>query len=352
MSTFSIDGIAIKGISCCVPEKIEYNTDLSIMNKDESEKYIQATGVKQRRITSDNLCTSDLCLEAAKNLIKGLKWENEEIEILIFISQTPDYILPSTATILQHKLNLPKSCLAFDLTLGCSGYVYGLSVISSLMKASKIKKGLLLAGDTISKIVSKKDKSTYPLFGDAGSATGIELLENSSTLFFDLGSDGEGYQAIIVPDGGSRNKFQYRSLESKMLEDGIERNNCNLKMEGMDVFSFGITQVPKNINNLLRFFNIEKDKINYFIFHQANMMMNQMIVKKLKLPAEKVPFSLNNFGNTSSASIPLTIVSELNVDLLDQKKDILLSGFGVGLSWGSVFIKNCRIGFLGLTEIN
>jgi 3-oxoacyl-[acyl-carrier-protein] synthase-3 len=352
MSTFSIKGLAIKGISCCVPKKIEYNTDLSVMNKDDIEKYIKATGVEQRRIISDNLCTSDLCLEAAKNLIKGLKWENEEIEILIFISQTSDYILPNTATILQHKLNLPKSCLAFDLTLGCSGYVYGLSIISSLMKASNIKRGLLLAGDTISKIVSKNDKSTYPLFGDAGSATGIELLYNSSTLFFDLGSDGEGYQTIIVPDGGSRNKYHYKSLESKKLDAGIERNNCNLKIDGMDVFSFAITQVPKNINNLLNVYNIEKDKIDFFIFHQANLMMNKMIIKKLQLSTEKVPFSLNKFGNTSSASIPLTIVSELYVDLLNKKKDILLSGFGVGLSWGSVFVKNCKIDFLGLSEIN
>ncbi len=167
-----------------------------------------------------------------------------------------------------------------------------------------------------------------------------------------MGSDGEGYQAIIVPDGGSRNKFQYKSLESKMHDDGIERNNCNLIIEGMDVFSFGITYVPKNINNLLSFYSIDKEKIDFFIFHQANMMMNKMIVKKLKLPAEKVPFSLNNFGNTSSASIPLTIVSELNDNLLNQKKDILLSGFGVGLSWGCVFVNNCKIDFLGLTEIN
>lgn len=351
MATFSINDIAIKGISCCVPKNKERNIDLDILTQEEIQKFIEATGVEERRIATKEICTSDLCCEAAEKLIKDLNWQKEEIEILVFVSQTADYILPVSAAILQDRLGLSTNTIAFDVPLGCSGYVYGMSIIAGMMKATGLKKGLLLAGDTISKIVSDKDKSTLPLFGDAGSATAFELNENSGNFLFDLGTDGSGYKTIIVPDGGSRNRINADSLEIKIIEEGISRNSCDLVLDGMDVFGFGISQGPKTVNKLLEKYAIDKEKIDYFIFHQANLMMNKMIAKKLKLPVEKVPYSLQHFGNTSSATIPLTIVSELKDKIENKPSNLLMCGFGVGLSWGTVFVEDCKIEVLDLIEL-
>lgn len=351
MAAFSLDNVEIRGISCCVPKNKEYNIDLNISTREDIQKFIEVTGVEERRIASNDICTSDLCCEAAEKLIKDLNWQKDEIEILVFVSQTADYILPISAAILQDKLGLSTNCLAFDVPLGCSGYVYGISIIAGMMKASGIKKGLLLAGDTISKIVSDTDKSTLPLFGDAGSATALELGKNAGKLFFDLGTDGSGYKAIIVQDGGSRKKIDADSLIKKEIEEDISRTSCDLVLDGMDVFSFGISQAPKTVNKLIEKFEIDKEKVDYFIFHQANMMMNKMIAKKLKLSIDKVPYSLKHFGNTSSATIPLTIVSELKDKILNQPSNLLMCGFGVGLSWGTVLIEECKIESLALIEL-
>lgn len=351
MATFSINKIAIKGISCCVPKNTEYNRDLSLLSKVEIEKFIDVTGVEERRIAPEEICTSDLCCKAAEKLIKDLKWNKEEIEILVFVTQTSDYILPISATILQDRLGLSTNCIAFDVPLGCSGYVYGMSIIASMMKTTGIKKGILLAGDTISKMISKTDKSTLPLFGDAGSATALEFSNNSKGFIFDLGSDGSGFNAIMIPDGGSRNRINSNSLQINEITKGIERSSCDLILDGMDVFSFGISQGPKTVSNLLQTYNIEKESIDFFIFHQANRMMNKMIAKKLKLPVDKVPFSLKKFGNTSSATIPLTIVTELKHKVLLEPSTILMCGFGVGLSWGTMLAKGCEIECLELIEL-
>lgn len=336
MASFCINDIAIKGISACVPKNVEHNENYSHVSNEEIQKFMEATGVKHRRIADANTCTSDLCFAAAEKLIADLNWNKSEIDVLVFVSQTADYILPVSAAILQDRLQLSKECIAFDIPLGCSGYVYGLSVVASMMKATGLKKGILLAGDTSSKLVSEKDKSAAPLFGDAGSATALEFNENS-ILRFNLGTDGSGYEAIVIPDGGSRQKINSESLIIKKLDEGIERNQCHLALDGMDVFSFGISQAPKTVNALLDHYSLNKENIDYYLFHQANLMMNKMISKKLKLPAEKVPYSLENFGNTSSATIPLTIVTEIREEVTSQNKNLLMCGFGVGLSWGTVY---------------
>lgn len=351
MATFSVNNIAIKGISCCVPKNTERNIDLDILTQEEIQKFIDATGVEERRVVTKEICTSDLCCEAAEKLIKDLNWQKEEIEILVFVSQTADYILPVSAAILQDRLGLSTNCIAFDVPLGCSGYVYGISIIASMMKATGIKKGLLLAGDTSSKLLSKSDKSTIPLFGDGGSATAFELDEEADNLLFDLGTDGSGYKAIMIPDGGSRNRINEDSLKVVNIEEGISRNACNLVLDGMDVFGFGISQAPKTVNKLIEKFEIDKDAIDHFVFHQANLMMNKMIVKKLKLPVEKVPYSLKGFGNTSSTTIPLTIVTELKKSLANNNKDLIICGFGVGLSWGTAKIKLDNVVISDLIEI-
>lgn len=352
MAFFSINNVQISGISACVPKQEKSNAEPSpYFLEEDMQKLMTTTGIENRRVVNDVLCTSDLCLEAAERLIKSLNWDKSEIELLIFVSQTPDYILPMTSSILQDRLGLPKSCIAFDTTLGCSGYIYGLSIASSLMATTNIKKGILLVGDTISKITSPKDRSTTPLFGDAGTATALCFNEDAQSLSFHLATDGSGSNAIKIEHGGQRNPVTAESLVYRKNENGIEKNNCQLDLNGMDVFNFGITQAPKSVKELLLFSNKNSDEIDFFVFHQANKLMNETIRKKMKISSEKVPYTLKNFGNTSSATIPLTIVSELSEIVSTQNRSLVLCGFGVGLSWGSVLLNLDNIVCPDLIEI-
>ena len=341
MAFLSINNVKISGIAACVPKQTETNENLN-MSAEEIRKLISSTGIKERRIADNSVCTSDLCYHAAEQLIKALNWHKEDIDCLIFVSQTPDYILPATSCLLQHRLGLNQECYTLDISLGCSGWVYGLSAIGSLISSSGLKKGLLLVGDTPSKICFKEDKSTRPLFGDAAAVTAVEW-SSGSNMKFHASTDGEGFNAIIIPDGGYRNVVNQSSFIHEQVEEGITRNRLQLALDGMDVFSFGTSKAPESVHKLISHFGIEMEKIDYFLFHQANRFMNEKIRKKLKLPEEKVPYSLEQFGNTSSATIPLTMVSELGNVLPNSKKEIIACGFGVGLSWSSVYFEADRI---------
>lgn len=337
MSSFSVPNIKISGIAACTPKNTESNYNYDWLTKQEQDLLVKTTGIENRKVVNDGRTTSDLCFDASEKLLSDLNWNKEEIGILIFVSQSRDYFLPATAIILQQRLGLNTSTIAFDISLGCSGYVYGLSVISSLMKNTGSKKALLLAGDVSSFSLNKKDKSTYPLFGDAGTATALELTENVE-MHYSLNSDGSGKDAIIIPDGGLRNPLNDESFIEKEIDKGIWRSNRNLKLEGLDVFNFSITKVHPQIQALLAEHQIDIDKIDYFVFHQANKLILETIRKKLKIAPEKVPYSLKDYGNTSSASIPLTIVTELNKEVQNNKLSMLFCGFGVGLSWGTVLL--------------
>ena len=333
MAFLEVKNVEIVGVSACVPKQKEDNSQI-YPKWGDYDSFIASTGIKSHRAASSNITTCDLCYESAKKLITELQWNKDEIDALIFVSQTPDYVLPPTSYILQEKLEFSQNCYTLDVSLGCSGCVYGLSVITSLMQNGTIKKGLLLVGDTISKICSKEDKSTYPLFGDAGSATALVYNQNASPFYFNLHTDGTGYNNIIVKDGGYRNPVSESSLRSKLVSEGIERNSLNLELDGMNVFSFGITKVPKCINELVEHFNLDKEKTDLFVFHQANKFMNEKICKKLKLDEEKTPLSLDEFANTSCASIPLTLVTRCQENLKNTSQSLIACGFGVGLSWG------------------
>lgn len=342
MAFLQVNNVEVVGMAAAVPSNIEENID--IYRKWEGyEGFVATTGIERHRKSAPSVCASDLCLAAAEKLIAEMEWEKESIDVLVFVSQTPDYILPATSPILQNRLGLSESCYTLDISLGCSGWVYALSVVSSLMQNGSIKRGLLLAGDTILKICSPEDKSTYPLFGDAGSATALEYKENTNPLQFCFHTDGNGMESIIVRDGGYRNPFTMESLCRTNHGDGLERNKLELELDGMSVFSFGISKAPKSINGLLEHFVINKESVDYYTFHQANLFMNEKIRKKLKLPVEKVPYSLKDYGNTSCASIPLTLVSQLTEKLRNNCLSHVSCGFGVGLSWGSVYFHTNRI---------
>jgi 3-oxoacyl-[acyl-carrier-protein] synthase-3 len=344
MSYLSIGNVKITGISACVPKEVEEVNDFALFSVDDAINFSKTTGVERRRKSPVDVCSSDLCFKAAEKLIEELDWDRNEIDCLVFVSQTPDYKLPATSVVLQDRLSLSTNCYTLDISSGCSGWVYGLSVISSILSHGSIKKGLLLTGDTPLKMCSQTDKSTYPLFGDAGAATALEYsVENVDPLLFSFNSDGSGYDAIIIKDGGFRNPISVNSFVKEVISEGIERSKIDVVLEGMDVFSFGISKAPQSVNNLLSHFFIDVESIDYFIFHQANKFMNEKIRKKLILPEEKVPYSLKDFGNTSCATIPLTMVTQLRDKLTKQKLSHVACGFGVGLSWGSCYFKTDKI---------
>lgn len=337
MAFQQFDTVTINGIAACVPRNSEENSSLSFFsNTDEFEKFVATTGIERRRVVTEGVCASDLCLAAAERLIEDLQWEKSEIECLIFVSQTPDYKLPATSCVLQSKLGLSKNCMTFDISMGCSGWVYGVSTMASILSSGNIKKGLLLVGDTVTRTKSPLDKSTYPLFGDAGTATALSFNENAKPIQIALYTDGSSYDAIMIEDGGARNPVTEKSLEYIDYGNGIVRNKLQSILDGSSVFIFGISKAPQCVNNLIEHFEIDKENVDFFVFHQANMLMNEKIRTKLKLPETKVPYILKDFGNTSSTSIPLTMVVKLREDINDIKCSIVACGFGVGLSWGAV----------------
>jgi 3-oxoacyl-[acyl-carrier-protein] synthase-3 len=354
MAFLDFKNLRVAGFSVGVPSRIVVN-DTVRSTEYAADAFVEKIGVKQRRITH-SLTTSDLCYGAAERLIADLGWNKKEIEALIFVSQTPDYLLPATSCILQDRLGLSKECHAIDISLGCSGWTYGLSVLAGLMANGSIQKGLLLVGDSKRLSTGEKDAEKFglgdPLFGHAGTATAIEYKEGVNGLQFHSGTDGSGYDAIIIPEGGARKPFNEHSLEFKTGEDGISRCGLQSVMKGMDVFAFGITTAPRTVRKLLERIGKSMDEVDFFVFHQANQMMNQQIYKKLKLPAEKVAGSMYEFGNTSSASIPLTIATQLSDALKEEKKRFIACGFGVGLSWCTVYFELDKPVVSGLVELD
>ncbi len=340
MALFRIPNIALRGIAACVPEQVEENRSYD-MPQDELDVFIKNVGVERRHIVSNGVCTSDLCLQAAERVICDLQWDKKDIQFLFFVTQTPDYALPATSCILQDRLGLSKECFTQDISLGCSGWVVGLSTIASLLeRTGEGAKGLLLCGDTVSKVASCKDKSVWPLFGDAGTATALEYDETATDMFFNFNTDGRDYDVIIRPTSGCRMELMEDSLVEKEVSTGIIRNDTQIVLDGSSVFSFGIGKVPKSIKKLVEHFSLDINDVDYFLMHQANKMMNENIRTKLGFPIEKCPYSLCDFGNTSSASIPLTCVTEVATreDVASHLR-IIACGFGVGLSWGSVYFE-------------
>ena len=304
---------------------------------------MKTTGVLERRYDETHT-TSDLCYDAAERLISDLEWEKSEIDALIFVSQYADYIVPATACILQNRLHLSTECYAIDIPLGCSGWVYGLSSAVSLFQNGHIRKALLLCGDA-----KRRVPFNDPLFGHAGTATALEYQEGAEGFRFHFGTDGSGYDAIMIPDGGARNQITLESFKEEVI-DGRRYNRLQTRMKGMDVFAFGISTAPKSVRKLAEHFGFDYQTADYYVFHQANMKMNNLIVKKLKLDEAKVPSCMYRFGNTSSASIPLTIVTQLKGKVEERSTKFVCCGFGVGLSWGTVAFATDHIVISDLVE--
>lgn len=332
MAQATLRNVRYAGMTSCVPRRVLSNIDdCPPQLRSARERIIRNIGIETRRICSEWQCFSDLAFDATERLLAELKWERDEIDALIVVTQSPDYLIPATAIILQDRLKLKQGTIAFDINLGCSAYAFGMHVLGSMIAAGGIKKGLLLVGDKAATVLE-------PLFSDAGTATALEYDPDAAPMYFDLNSDGSGHKAIMLPAGGHREPYGLQHMVPAKDDDGIWRSPAALILDGPAVLSFSTQQVPPAVRQLLDYAGCPMDAIDYFIFHQANRMINETIRKKLGLPAEKVPSTLHDFGNTSGASLPVTMTARLHEVLNGQRKKLLMSGFGIGLSWGSCIV--------------
>lgn len=342
MAFVEIKNVRIEGVAVCCPHDVVENESYSVIPDDEKKGFIEAIGIERRHVAPKEVCTSDLCFKAANHLLDSINWNREEIDLLVFVTQTPDYKMPATSCLLQHRLGLPKTCMTLDVSQGCSGYVYGLGIIGSLVSSGTIKKGLLLVGNTQTKNINYFDKSTYPLFSDAGSATAIEYCPIGGDVFkLSYMTDGSGEETIIIPDGGYRNMVSEDSFVEQEFEGGIRRNKLNLVMQGDDVFAFVISNIPKATRAMYDYFGINVKEINYYLIHHASKFIINKLKKKLSIPDDKMPLLLKDFGNSSNVSIPLLMSNSIRDEVLNEPLKLYVSGFGVGLSLG-----------VGIIEIN
>jgi 3-oxoacyl-[acyl-carrier-protein] synthase III len=317
------NNIYIGGIACAVPEKVEEITDyIDQLGENEIQKFIDTTGVKKRHCVSDNQTTSDLCVVAAEQLVKEKQIDKGSIDALIFLTQSPDYIQPATAHVIHKRLGLSKNCMAFDINLGCSGYVYGMYLASTMLQGGSIKRILFLAGE-MSVENPKSSIKDKILFGHAGTAT---LIERGNTeIKCLLKANGEGYNSLIIPGGGMRNPI--KDVNNYYKETAYH-------MDGAEVFGFTITEVPKAFKEFFDLYDGNINDYDYCVLHQANLLILKNLARKIKLPLEKMPISLDRYANTSSASIPLGIVDLCEREQVPKTIKLITSGFGIGLSWG------------------
>jgi 3-oxoacyl-[acyl-carrier-protein] synthase-3 len=343
MAKITFHGVGIKALSACVPADVVYNKDLGYLIPDEEiEKTINNIGIVERRIAAPDVMASDLCFKAAQQLMADNDIDPGSIDVLLFMSQTPDYRIPATSCLLQHRLGLPRETMCFDISLGCSGYLFALSTAFAYASMEGVNRVLLLDGETFSKIVNRRDKVDWPLYGDAGTATLIEKGDYGESTFM-LFTDGSGEDVLKI-HAGMRNPIVPESCVEREREDGNIRTDLEVFMDGMDVFNFAISKVPKSIKQLLKETDKTVDDIDYMVFHQANRFMMDFLVKKLKMNPDRVPYCIHKYGNTSSASVPLTIASEL-CGRLNGDHTVMMSGFGAGLSWGSALVsmRDCNV---------
>jgi 3-oxoacyl-[acyl-carrier-protein] synthase-3 len=352
MAFLQYEGVGITALAAAVPRTVINNYEYTrYFPADQVKEVVDKVGILERRFADENTCSSDLCYAAAEKLIADNNIDRSEIDLLVFISQTPDYRMPATSVILQDRLQLPNSTIAFDINLGCSAFMYGMSVVYALMQQKGLRKALILDGETRSKVYSPKDRRTAFLFGDGGVAALIERNERFGKSYFSLNSDGSREGLIKVDAGGYRKMSSVETVQERVVDEyGNIRSEEQGYMHGGDVFNFVIREIPKDIKALLAYAEVDKDEFDYMVFHQANNFINSYLAK-LKLNTDKIPSTIAKFGNTSSVSVPLTIVSELKDKLNSGNKKVLLSAFGVGMTWATAIVDFCDCKISDIVEV-
>ncbi len=331
MAYLNSKGIGIAGIACAVPDNyVTVESFGSVFGEEIPAKFSAGTGIQSMYKALPEQTASDLAYAAAENLFAHIPLDRNRIGIMLLVTQSPDYRRPSSACVLHKRLGLSTDCAAMEINLGCSGFVYGLQTAMNMMEQSDAEYSLLLIGETASKLVDPKDKSIVMMYGDAGAAILLERQKGAETCSL-LRTDGSRFKTIILPAGGFRDMNPPR--ERFLCSDGIERTLYDIYMEGTSVFSFSISDVPRALTDYLAHTGTGVEDYDVFAFHQANQFIIKQISRKLKLPADKVPISLNRYGNTGGISIPLTLCDAYGENGSGVKR-VLMAGFGIGLSWG------------------
>jgi len=330
---------SIKAIAYYLPEEKLTNEDLNQSFPEWSaDKISNKTGIFVRKISSKAEFSSDMATKAAEKLFAEFDIDRNKIDFIILCTQSPDYFLPTTACILQHKLRIPTSAGALDFNLGCSGYVYGLSLAKGLIYANIASNVLLITAETYSKFLNEKDKSNRTLFGDAAAATLITSDVGICEIGeFVLGTDGSGAENLIVKNGGMKH-LELNGVDIE-IDGEFVRNDNNLYMDGGEIFKFTARAVPDLVFDILAKTNNTINDIDLFVFHQANEFMLNFIRKKIKIPEEKFYIFLKSCGNTVSSTIPIALSEAIIEGRIESGNQVLLSGFGVGYSWGSTILK-------------
>jgi 3-oxoacyl-[acyl-carrier-protein] synthase III len=323
MSLSRIDGFRIAGVATCVPPRAVDNIECGKdYGADEVRKVVAMAGVQKRHVVEPGMTAADLCFEAAAGLIARLGWEKQSITGLILVTQSPDYFLPSSSCMAHKWLGLSDECAAFDVGLGCSGYPYGLYLAASMLKSGGHRRILMLHGETPSRFPGPEDHATTLLFGDAGSATALELTDGANPSFFGLHTDGNGYEGLIIRGGGFRDR------------DPRDPRDCCLTMDGAGIFNFTIKRVPTVVNTTLAFAGLSTESIDWYLFHQSNRFIIKHLAKKCALPESKVPLVLERFGNSGGPSVPLALTEGVR-NVGSKPAKVMMLGYGVGLSWGA-----------------
>ena len=326
-----------------LPKGTLTNEEISAQHPEWSvEKITKKVGIQSRHVAEDNECASDMAYNAAEVLFENNHFQRDSIDFLILCTQSPDYKLPSTSCILRDKLGLPKSCGTFDYNLGCSGYVYGLGIAKGLILSNQAKNVLLLTSETYTKYLSNNDKGNKTIFGDAATASIISNTTCENGLNYEIGefsygTDGSKYDCLIVKNGGA--KYPCNGDGDICDEkDNFIRNDNKLFMNGKAIFDFTALEVPKLVKDNLLKNQTDISQIDLVIFHQANEYMLRIARQRCEIPPEKFFFDITNVGNTVSNSIPIAIKKAQETGKLENVKSVLLTGFGVGLSMGSVVL--------------
>lgn len=337
MSIARIDHVAVRGIVSVVPGARWDNLDVPAQERRQRERLVKHVGVRWRHYCgAHGLIFSDLAQRAAEALMQGLGWSS--VDALIVVTQSPEFLIPATAVILQHRLGLSTRTMAFDINLGCSGYPYGIYTCAAMVGAQGARRVIVLVGDQAAS-VGAADAGREILFGDACTATALEYDPAAAPMYFEGCSDGSGYDAIIVPHGGKRYPWRPDSAAPLTCPDGVVRSLDGVWLDGPAILSFSTSRAPEAIRGLIQGIGADADSIDYFVMHQANAMINETIRKKVGGEARKWPSSLYDYGNTSSASIPVTISARLAEQASSSRLRWICCGFGIGLSWGTLFLE-------------
>ena len=347
-------GVAIRGIEYYLPEKTVTNEALAAEFPEWSMEKIQGkTGILERHIADPCECSSDLGYQAAASLFNSGVCSPGEIDYLLLCTQSPDYFLPTTACLLQDRLGIPETAGALDFNLGCSGFVYGLGLAQGLIRTAQASRVLLITAETYSKFIHPRDKSVRTLFGDAAAATLVESWsgeEDAAPAPFVFGTNGKGGINLIVPAGGFRTPSTPESALAVIDENGNWRSQDNLFMNGAEIFNFTLSAIPDCVRRLLARANRKIEDIDLFVFHQANQYMLEHLRKKLRIPQEKFWLCLSHCGNTVSSSIPIALKHASLEGKLQDRKLVMLVGFGVGYSWGATLLQWPLVGLSAVSR--